>query len=121
MSRFATAVNCMDGRVQLPVIEWIKGYCGADYVDMITVPGPDKALAEKGDVRSIYDRVAVSVQKHGSGHIFIAGHYDCAGNPVDEKEHQEQLKRAVEAVRRWGFDAEVKGLWINEEWKVRTI
>jgi hypothetical protein len=39
--RFAAAINCMDGRAQLPVIEWLKRECGVDYVDTITEPGPD--------------------------------------------------------------------------------
>jgi len=45
-SKFATAINCMDGRCQLPVIEWMKKRYGVEYVDMITEPGPDGVLAE---------------------------------------------------------------------------
>jgi hypothetical protein len=36
--KFATAINCRDGRTQLPVIEWLKKEYGATYVDMITEP-----------------------------------------------------------------------------------
>jgi hypothetical protein len=46
---FVMAINCMDGRVQLPVIEWLKKEYEADYVDMITEPGPNKILAENKD------------------------------------------------------------------------
>jgi len=38
---FCTAVNCMDGRVQLPVINYLKERFSANYVDMITEPGPN--------------------------------------------------------------------------------
>ena len=34
--KFVTAINCMDGRVQVPVIEWLKKEYKADDVDMIT-------------------------------------------------------------------------------------
>ncbi|MCK4433251.1 MAG: hypothetical protein KAV48_04880, partial [Methanomicrobia archaeon] len=47
--KFATAINCMDGRVQIPVIEWLKRKYSASYVDMITEPGPNKILAESKD------------------------------------------------------------------------
>jgi Putative carbonic anhydrase len=33
--KFGTAINCMDGRVQEPVINWMKVRYGLDYVDMI--------------------------------------------------------------------------------------
>lgn len=36
--KFATAINCIDGRTQLPVIEWARKKYGVDYVDMITKP-----------------------------------------------------------------------------------
>ena len=44
--KFATAINCMDGRVQSPTIDYIKSNFNVDYVDMITEPGPNKILAE---------------------------------------------------------------------------
>ena len=34
---FATAINCMDGRVQIPVIEYLKKEFKVDYVDMILI------------------------------------------------------------------------------------
>ena len=47
--KFATAINCMDGRTQIPVIEWLKKEYGVDYVNMINEPGPNKILAENRD------------------------------------------------------------------------
>jgi hypothetical protein len=44
--KFATALNCMDGRVQITIIEFLKKKFKVDYVDMITEPGIDKILAE---------------------------------------------------------------------------
>ncbi|MBC7345036.1 MAG: hypothetical protein H5U03_06435, partial [Clostridia bacterium] len=87
---FAATINCMDGRTQLPVINYVKDKYGVDYVDVITEPGPNKLLAERGDealLASIRRRLEISVLKHGSRHVVIVGHHDCAGNPV-EKETQ---------------------------------
>ncbi|MEO7000427.1 MAG: carbonic anhydrase, partial [Ktedonobacterales bacterium] len=38
---FGTAINCIDGRVQAPVAEWLKINCHVTWVDMVTVAGPD--------------------------------------------------------------------------------
>jgi len=45
-SKFAVAINCMDGRVQTPVAEWMKKHLGVDYVDMITEPGVDRIVSQ---------------------------------------------------------------------------
>ena len=69
---FATAINCMDGRTQLPVIEYMKSRYGVDYVDMVTEPGTNKILAENGDkttIESIKRRVKISVERHNSKQI----------------------------------------------------
>ena len=45
--KFATVINCMDGRVQEPVIAYLKQRLGVAYVDSITLAGPIKTLAER--------------------------------------------------------------------------
>ncbi len=122
---FATAINCMDGRVQAPVINYLKKKLGVDYVDMITEPGPIKMLAEsiinQQEVDSIKKRVGISVKKHGSGHIAIVGHYDCAGNPVDKETQIKQIHSSAAIVKSWDFGAEIIGLWVDESWRVSEV
>lgn len=121
---FATTINCMDGRTQIPTIEYMKKKYGVDYVDMITEPGPIKILSENKDTSllgSIRRRVEVSVLKHGSRHIAIVGHHDCAGNPVDKDTQLDQIARSIGTVRSWGFGVEMVGLWIDESWKVQEV
>lgn len=122
--KFATAINCIDGRVQAPVTEFIKNNYDIDYVDMITEPGTDKVLSEnKTDniVESIKRRVLVSLEKHGSKMIIVAGHYDCAGNPVKKEEHLRQIKEAVQNIKEWSVSADVYGVWIDENWEVILV
>jgi len=122
--KFVTAINCMDGRVQLPVIQWMKHKYKADFVDMITEPGPDKILCEKGfelDCQSIRKKVEISVKVHGSKIVAIVGHYDCAGNPTDKDTQIKQIKESIEKIRSWGFNAETIGLWVDENWEVSKI
>ena len=86
-SKFATAISCIDGRVQKPVTEWMRTHFNVDYVDMITEPGPDKALTQGPVevVESIRRKVLVSITAHYSSVIAVVGHHDCAGNPVRKK------------------------------------
>ena len=121
---FATAINCMDGRVQHPVAEFLKKKYGVDYADMITEPGPDGILAankDKAAIESIQRRVAISTGKHGSKHIAIVGHHDCAGNPVDKETHLAHIRSAIKTVKSWGVKAEVIGLWVDDKWKVSEV
>ena len=82
--KFATAINCIDGRTQKPLSEWIKNQYDVDYVDMITEPGCDKVVCgtELDTVDKIKSKVLISINAHKSSLIAIAGHHDCAGNPV---------------------------------------
>lgn len=121
---FAAAINCIDGRVQIPVINYIKKNYGVDFVDVITEPGPNKVLAEKSDlgkVGFIKERVQVSVLKHASKVVAVVGHYDCAGNPVDKKTHIEQIKQAVKTVESWKLAVQVIGLWVDKNFVVWEI
>jgi hypothetical protein len=114
---FGTVINCMDGRVQIPVIEWMKKEYDLDAVDSITVPGPDLVLS-RGDDRALKEMAAISVKEHGSRVIAVCGHYDCAGNPADEAVHREHIRKAVERVSGWYDEAAVIGLWIDRDWTV---
>ena len=43
--KFATAITCIDGRVQQPITDWMKFQPTVHYVDLITEPGPDKLIS----------------------------------------------------------------------------
>ncbi|MBM7623389.1 carbonic anhydrase [Sporohalobacter salinus] len=121
---FLTAINCMDGRVQKPVIQWLQREYDKKYVDMITEPGPNLILAEnqpKSSIESIKNRVEISVNKHGSNLIAVVGHYDCAGNPANKEEQLEHIKSAVDKVESWNLKADVIGLWVNKKWKIERV
>ncbi|MFH2037218.1 MAG: carbonic anhydrase [Candidatus Zixiibacteriota bacterium] len=121
---FVTAINCMDGRTQGPVIEFMKQKYGADHVDKITEPGPIKILADNGPealIDSIKARVAVSVNMHGSKAIGIVGHTQCAGNPVEKDVQMVQLEKAVETVASWGFNVEIIKIWVGADWVAEEV
>ena len=122
--KFATAVNCMDGRTQLPVAEWMKKNFNVDYVDMVTEPGPIKIVAEFKDIpliANIKKRVEISISRHLSKAVAVVGHFDCAGNPVDKTTQVRQIAESVKKMKTWGLDVKIVGLWVDEEWKVEKV
>lgn len=120
---FVTAVNCMDGRTQQPVVDWMRARFGADYVDTITEPGPDGILADGPLelIESIRRRVEISVKIHGSRAVAVVSHDDCAGNPVTRERRMEQLAAAVHRVKDWGFPAVVLGVYVDEHGRLELM
>jgi len=119
--KFATCINCIDGRVQLPAINFIKRRFRVDYVDVITEPGPDKVLSENESIdiiESIKRRVLLSVERNSSKNIIIVGHHDCKANPVEKKVHYNQIREAVNKIKGWNLEVDVYGVWVGKDWKV---
>lgn len=117
---FACAINCMDGRVQDAIKNYMKENYGVDYVDMVTEPGPNKVICEPCDeaiTENIKKRVGISVNHHGSKIIAIVGHFGCAGNPASKEDQIEQLKKCKEKVESFGFSAKVILLWVEGDWQ----
>ena len=121
--KFGTAINCMDGRVQSPVTKWLKEGYSLDFVDMITEPGPDRVVSEGSPdkIEALKGKVGISVNAHGSNVIVIAGHHDCAANPVSREEHVNQIRRSVQTITSWNLPVRVIGAWVNDRWEVEVI
>jgi carbonic anhydrase len=94
--RFASAITCIDGRVIAPLLDWTLDRFDVDAVDVVTEPGVDASLPDLVD--DLTRRLAPSIDKHGSHQVVLAGHEDCAGNPVSETRHREHLARSAEAL-----------------------
>ncbi len=120
---FVTAINCMDGRVQEPVIAWMKRHFEADYVDMITEPGPDKVMTAgpPEGLDSVKRRVAISVNVHGSRVVAMVVHHDCAGFPVSKEQHLAVLRACIGIIETWDLPVRVLGLWVGEDWEVEVV
>ena len=121
---FCTSIHCMDGRIQEPLIKYLKENYGITYVDTITEPGPCKVLAENKDkviINSILKRLEISIYNHGSQLIAVSGHYDCAGNSCGEEIQKKQIKKSVEHLKSVVPEMEIIGLWVDQNWKVHTV
>lgn len=51
----------------------------------------------------------------------MVGNYDFAGNPVDQETHFIHIRQAIKNIENWGFDVQIIGLWVNENWEVSKI
>ncbi len=120
MDRRATCLNCMDGRVQLPVLQWIKENYPVDFVDVITEAGMDGVLSQHEDISEILRSINISVHVNKSQRIFIVGHYDCRGNAVEESVHREQIAQALRRLKGHYPTYEIHGLWVNAHWQVEV-
>ena len=124
MMRFCTVINCMDGRVQVPVIAYMQKRFDAPYVDTITEAGPNRILAERDDpttVKSILRRLDLSVRNHQPAGIAVAGHHDCLGNPAQKNQQMIHTEKAVEFLRQRHDYIDIVGLWVDECWTVHEV
>ncbi len=120
-NKFCTSVGCMDGRIQLPIIHWLKEKYNVGYVDTITEPGLDKLFANPSKMQEIKSKVSISVNAHGSKLVLVSGHHDCAGNPVSKNEHMNHIKNTVKTVESWKLPVKVIGAWVNEDWELEIL
>ncbi len=121
---FCTAINCMDGRTQLPVISYMQKRFDAINVDMITEPGPNKILADGASaaaVRSIKRRIKISIELHNTVGMAIVAHANCGGNPVAKPQQLEQLKAARKFLQQTYPDVETIALWVDLKGNVKEL
>ncbi|MBK5240022.1 carbonic anhydrase [Clostridium sp.] len=118
-----TVLNCIDGRTQMPVINWLKENFCVDYVDSITQAGMDKVLSQGNwiEIEILKKNVLVSVTDHHSKLVAIVGHYDCAANPVSEFQHFKDIIASINVVKTWGLPVNIVGLWVDEFWSVHVV
>ncbi len=118
---FCTSISCMDGRIQLPIIHWLKENHEASFVDTITEPGIDNLFTNTDKIKEIKSKTLISVNKHGSKLVIVSGHNDCAGNPVSKSEHIDQIKHAVSVIESWKLPIKTIGAWVNQNWELEIL
>ncbi len=122
--RFCTVINCMDGRIQLPVIRYLQERFDAEHVDNITEAGPNLILAEQkrtASVQAILERLKISIENHNSIGIALVGHHECAGNPVSKDDQIGHMAKAIQFLREHYPNTQMLGLWIDENREIHEI
>ena len=124
---FFTTVGCMDGRVQDPIASYGIEKFNALFGDTITEAGLVGLLANNPSqdlLESIKKKVLISVEKHHSKGIVVHGHQECAGNPVDDETHKQDVLKATEIIRSIVPSLEVIPVFVvrsGSDWEVQEI
>lgn len=121
-TKFVTCLNCIDGRVQLPVINWIITNYDVKYVDMITAPGIDGLMADMGtNIKDILEKISISKNVHLTNQLFIVGHHDCLANPVKDETHNQQIIDSVDRIKESYSTCNIIGLWVDSKFNVQVV
>ena len=120
--KFTCCLNCIDGRIQLPVINWIKNNYDIEFVDMLTQPGMDGFIANPdSDLNDLLEKIHISLRVHDCQEIFLVAHEDCAANPVDFETHRKQLFDSTEKIKNHFPSSKIIGIWINLDGRGKII
>ncbi|MBT3279126.1 MAG: hypothetical protein HN909_07925 [Phycisphaerales bacterium] len=119
--KFATVLTCMDGRIQKPSYDYLVERFSAPWIDTITETGIVSILSgcERQELlKAIFHRLDISVGVHGSQHIAVVAHADCAGNCVSDDTQRQQLVKAKAMLRERYPELEIITLWVDAQWSV---
>lgn len=123
-SNHGTVVNCMDGMIQLPVIEFVKNVWNVGWVDVITEAAPDKILFENSDnetILRIHRNIQISLEGQKAKHLAIVSHSHCDSHKASDNKKVEMLHCIVGNLKRIYPNADVMGIWIDKEEKICQI
>jgi len=115
-------INCLDGRIQYPVLDFLIRTYNLKFVDAVTEAGPLKILTERTDkcrLFSLKEQIITSLEVNGSRFIAVVGHHDCRGNPVERAVQEKQIDEALDYLKKaYGDELTYVGLYVNEKWEV---
>lgn len=108
---FGVVLTCIDGR-SAPVVH--RALClewGVEYVDLVTLPGPEALVSELPETHAVWDALGISVRQHGSTRAAVVAHTDCAANDVDDQTRREQVRETLLTLRDLLRGVDVTG-WV---------
>ena len=108
---FGVALTCIDGRATPVVHRELCREWGVDFIDMVTLPGPEAALPDLPEQHSVWEALRISVRRHGAMRAAVVAHTDCAANDVDVETRREQVREALFEVRHLLRTVDVSG-WV---------
>ena len=119
---YCTLICCMDGRFNMAVNEYIRVKYGYVYVDTITDAGPVAKIIYESYLKEVEDKIVlISLKRHNSTHIFIAGHHDCAGCPVDDETQKGYIEKAVDMIKKDLPEIRVTGIFIDDDFNSQIL
>ncbi len=108
--KLAVALTCADWRLHQRKVDFNRRLArtlGVDGVDINALPGPDGLLlpARAGDWETVKGWVSLLVGAHHPVSIAVVAHQKCAGHPVSDPQHDEDVVTVTQALKaQIGFD-----------------
>lgn len=108
----------MDGRCHEPILAFGQNKFGAKYADTITEAGLVGLLTknniDQALLNSIKKKTLLSLEKHHSKGIVVHGHEACAGNPIDDEKHKDDIRKSVRVIKSLvNFPVSVVGVFVK--------
>jgi hypothetical protein len=129
--KMGLALVCADGRLHQEAAHYndqIAQHMGVDLVDVVAVPGPDGLgkLGRDAEEKAVVGWLKLLIDAHHPESIAVIGHYKCAGNPVEDAEHDTDAARmAAQLKAELGFPGPVMGfstVWhADNEWSLKKL
>ena len=124
------AVLCVDWRLhqkEVRLSEQIRDALGVDVVDVMAMPGPDGFLkpTHEGDRDSLVKGLKLLIGAHHPTSVAIVGHYNCAGNSVDDPVHDVDAKETAEFLKKETGFADIKAFSAvrnsDTDWSLKEV
>jgi len=123
-SDYGTIVNCLDGTIQLPAIDFAKKLWKVNRIDVITDAAPEKILSETKDqktIERICQNIEASLCDQHTKRLAIVSHSSCDINKVSDKNKKEMLSKAISYLKARYINIEVVGIWFDGNIKATKI
>jgi hypothetical protein len=129
--KLAVALVCADWRLHHTRSEFnrqLRRVLKVDGVDYIAVPGPDGLTlpARAGEWKAALDQVKLLIAAHAPVKIAVVAHQRCAGHPVSDEAHLEDVvatTKALKAATEFPGPASALIAQYNSDfnWKVKAV
>lgn len=130
--KLAVGVFCADWRLHqesVHVNNAVKKHLGVDGVDVIALPGPESICKteEFEHERGVLTRwLKLLIDAHQPVSVAFVAHYNCAGHPVQDHEHDAHIEEMMRAYKsELNFPGEMVALCAtyvrDDQWPLKEI
>jgi hypothetical protein len=129
--KYAVAVVCADGRLHQDEVHFnaaLKEHLGVDLVDVLAVAGPDGITksGREGEATALAKNIQVLIGAHHPISVAFVGHYNCAGNPAEDEQHDADVQTTMAQFKDMlSFDGEMVALSAQHEsdtsWPLKEV
>jgi hypothetical protein len=129
--KLGVLLACADWRLHQHKVDLNVRLCrefGLDGLDLIAVPGPDGLLLpdRQAEWAATQGQIDLLIKAHAPAALIVAGHQRCAGHPVEDGQHDTDIKETAKALKAvTGFPGPVRAVTLvyhsDAHWDVKPL